>query len=137
MGFVLDQYRDWKKQLNSAIKEALNGPMKDGLKRKIHEKAQTNVYEAYASTGPRRGQIGGEKNLKAKVSGTTLTITNMTQPQGSGAGMTETTFVETGAPNYRQPFPRPFMEAALEEYVAGEAQQDLDNALRSRGFTVL
>lgn len=136
MMFV-EQYRAWKKELTSAIKEALRGPVKDGLERAIEQEAKTNVYDAYASSGYRRGQIGAKTNLKAKVSGTTLTITNVTQPQGSGAGMTETSFVESGAPNYRQPFPRPFMNEALEKYQAGEFSQDLGNALRSRGFTVL
>ena len=51
--------------------------------------------------------------------------------------MTETSFVESGASNYRQPFPRPFMDEALEDYSAGRAEIDLADALRSMGFTVI
>lgn len=134
---VLSQYQVWKSGLLDAVTDALNGPVQDGLKRAIRQEAKTNVYDAYTSTGPRRGQIGAAENLEGDVEGTTLTIRNVTQPQGWGADLTETTFVEAAAAGYRQPFPRPFMNEALEKYEAGEFHQDLGNTLRSRGYTVL
>jgi hypothetical protein len=131
------QFLEWYGRLQSAVTEALNGPLKDGLKQAIREKAQTNVYNAYSGGGYRRGQIGAPQNLSASVNGYELEIRNVTPPQGSGASMTETGFVEEGAANYRQPFPRPFMDKALEAYTSGQAQDDLAAALGSRGFEVV
>lgn len=131
------QFLEWYGRLQSAVTEALNGPLKDGLKQAIHDKAETNVYKAYDKSDNRRGQIGAPENLRESVSDDELEIINVTQPQGSGASMTETSFVEKGAANYRQPFPRPFMEEALEAYMSGQAQDDLAAALMSRGFEVV
>lgn len=131
------QFTAWYGNLELAVSEALNGPMTDGLKQAIRESAQKNVYEAYNSGGYRRGKIGAAENLEAETNGTTLTIRNVTQPQGTGAKMTETGFVESGAEAYRQPFPRPFMNEGRDKYADGQAQDDLANALRARGFTVI
>lgn len=134
---AISQFTVWYQRLLGSVENALNGPMQDGLKQAIREEAQTKVYDAYSSTGERRGKIGAAENLQGEVIGHQLRITNVTQPQGSGARMTETSFVEQGAGNYRQPFPRPFMDEARDKYADGQAQIDLENALRSDGFTVI
>lgn len=133
---VVDTFLAWYAELQSAVTEALSGPMQDGLKQEIREKAKTNVYDAY-SGGYRRGQIGGADNLRGEVNGFELHIRNMTVQQGGPAYQTETGFVEEGATEFHQPFPRPFMDEALVDYTYGKAGDDLADALRARGFTVI
>lgn len=133
---VMDDFLIWYAELQGAVTEALAGPLMDGLKQEIRQKAQTNVYDAYSSRGYRRGQIGAAQNLDGKVSGYDLQIRNVTPQQGGPASQTETGFVEEGSPEYRQPFPREFMDEALQEYAYGKAPDDLADALRARGFRV-
>ena len=133
---VLSEWALWYAELQSALTDALSGPVTDGLKQEIRKQAQKRVYEAYSSSGPRRGQIGARQNLEASVNGFDLEIHNVTVQQGSPSGKSETNFVESGDPAYRQPFARPFMDEALEEYAKNQGPMDLEAALRARGFTV-
>lgn len=133
---VITDFTIWYAELQDAVTDALNGPMQDGLKQEIRDQAEVRVYKAH-DTGKARGIIGAPENLEGHVSGHELHIRNVTQPQGSPAYQTETGFVEEGAPEFRQPGPRPFMDEALVEYAYGRAPDDLANALRSRGFTVI
>lgn len=132
---VITEYLEWYAELQSAVQDALNGPLQDGLKHEIHEQAKVRVYEAH-KTGKARGIIGAPENLEGHVNGFELHIRNVTVQQGGSAYQTETGFVEEGAPEFRQPFPREFMQPALEEYAYGQAGDDLANALRARGFVV-
>lgn len=132
---AVNTFMIWYAELQGAVTEALAGPLQDGLKQEIRKQAKARVY-SYKGGGVRRGEIGGESNLDGQVSGLTLTIRNITQPQGYGAREKEVNFVEMGLTNYRQPFPRPFMDEALAEYAHGQAPEDLANALRARGFEV-
>ena len=111
--------------------------MKDGLEREIKEQAKSRVYEAYPQHGYRRGLIGDPVNLEAESSQTELRIRNVTVQQGSPGRLSETNFVESGDQAYHQPKPRPFMDEALTEYAHGKGPEDLADALRSRGFTVI
>ena len=131
------QFTVWYANLELAVSEALSGPMTDGLKQAIKKSAKENVYDAYSGGGYRRGKIGDPVNLEAQVDGNTLTIRNVTQPQGGRASMTETSFVESGAAAFRQPFPRPFMNEGRDAYAQEKAEDDLANALRARGFEVV
>lgn len=133
---VVDDFIIWYSGVQSAVQEALGGPLKDGLLQKVKEKAQDNVYNAY-SGGYRRGQLGSPQNMAVDVNGYELHVRNITVQQGGPAYQTETGFVEEGAPEFRQPFPRPFMDEALQEYAYGEGPEDLANALRARGYTVV
>ncbi len=130
---MMSEYALWKAGLETAITDALNGPVKDGLEQEIRRQAQSRVYAAYSSKGPRRGQIGAASNLQASVSDKTLTIKNITVAQGGGAAP-EVDFVESGDTAYRQPFPRPFMDQALSIYAAGQVHIDLAAALQARGY---
>lgn len=131
---VLSEYALWKAGLEMAVTDALNGPVKDGLEMEIRRQAQSRVYAAYSSKGPRRGMIGAASNLQATVSDMTLTIKNITVAQGGPTAASETDFVEKGDKAYRQPFARPFMDEALQAYTSGQAERDLVAALRSRGY---
>ncbi len=123
-------------RIRAAVRGALDGEIKTELERKIKEKAETEVY-SYAATPQamiqRRGQIGSETNLLAQVGGEQdhywLTIENITQTQNPASDK-EIDIVEEGYVNYRQPYPRPFMEKALEELVSsGRAEEMLINAV--------
>lgn len=133
---VVDDFIIWYSGVQSAVQEALGGPLKDGLLQKVKEKAQDNVYNAYPG-GYRRGQLGSSQNMAVNVNGYELHVRNITVQQGGKAYQTETGFVEEGAPEFRQPFPRPFMDEALQEYAYGKGPEDLANALRARGYTVV
>lgn len=133
---ALNTFITWYAELQGAVRDALEGPLQDGLKQEIRQQAKVRVYDAYSGGGVRRGQIGDQSNLDGKVSGYSLRIRNITQPQGYGATETETGFVESGSKSYRQPFPRPFMDEALFNYANGQAPEDLANYLRSKGFEV-
>lgn len=133
---VVDDFIIWYSGVQSAVQEAMGGPLKDGLLQKVKEKAQDNVYNAYPG-GYRRGQLGSPQNMAVDVNGYELHVRNITVQQGGKAYQTETGFVEEGAPEFRQPFPRPFMDEALQEYAYGEGPEDLANALRARGYTVV
>ncbi|MBR3240765.1 MAG: hypothetical protein IKF99_20300 [Oscillospiraceae bacterium] len=132
---VVDDFIIWYSGVQSAVQEALGGPLKDGLLQEVKKKAQENVYNAYPG-GYRRGQIGSEQNMAVDVNGYELHVRNITVQQGGKAYQTETGFVEEGAPEFRQPFPRPFMDEALQDYAYGEGPEDLANYLRSHGFIV-
>lgn len=134
---VVDDFIIWYSGVQSAVQEALGGPLKDGLLQEVKKKAQANVYDAYSSGGYRRGQLGSSQNMAVNVNGYELHVRNITVQQGGKAYQTETGFVEEGAPEFRQPFPRPFMDEALQEYAYGEGPEDLANALRARGYTVV
>lgn len=133
---VLDTFAAWYAELQTAVSEALNGPVADGLKQEIRAQAKARVYDAYSTSGYRRGKIGAPENLEASVNGLELHIRNVTVQQGSQASQTETGFVEEGSPEFRQPFPRPFMDEALEQYAKNQGILDLEAALRARRFTV-
>lgn len=133
---VVDHFINWYSELQGAVQEALNGPLQDGLKQEIQRQAKARVYEAYNGGGYRRGKLGAPENLAADVNGFELHIRNVTVQQGGPAYQTETGFVEEGAPEFRQPFPREFMDQALQEYAYNKAPDDLADALRARGFLV-
>ena len=133
----LTQFAAWFGELQVATMEAVAGPLKDGLLQKIKEKADENVY-SYGGGGYRRGLIGDPVNMSMDGSGSyELHIKNITVQQGSPGRLSETNFVESGDPAFHQPGPRPFMDEALTDYAHGEGPEDLANALRARGFTVI
>ena len=69
------------------------------------------------------------------VEGLTLTLENAAEPQHAN-GVDLTPIVEEGDPDWHQPFARPFMDEARNEYVDnGKADNDIAAALRAMGFT--
>ena len=140
MSVIADAQRYFE-AIGSAVSYALSNPMQEALLREIKEKAKENVYEAYTPTewamSTRRGHLGDRPNLEVEFGGSGdqqyLRITNMTTLQH--ASTAETSVVETGNASFRQPFPRPFMDEALDEYVgSGRAESDLKSVLASYGI---
>lgn len=109
----------------------------DGLQDNIEKFAQDKVYNAYGGSS-RRGRIGGRENLEVSIDTREITVTNRTPMQGTNYGVSETDFVEVGLSNYNQPFPRPFMEPARDDFVdSGKADAIMADALRAAGFEVV
>lgn len=108
-----------------------------GLLENIEQFAQDKVYDAYGGSF-RRGRIGGSENMDVQIDNRLITVTNRTPMQGTNYGVSETDFVEGGFSNYNQPFPRPFMEPARDDFVdSGKADAIMADALRAAGFEVV
>lgn len=129
-------------KIDEACEAAINGGLRDGLLRKIKQKAEQNVY-SYGASGwamsSRRGMIGDVGNMEIESGGGGgqffLRITNVTQLQHPG-GADESDVVEGGWGNYRQPGPREFMNPALDEFIgSGEADSILQQYLSMNGIT--
>ena len=83
----------------------------------------------------RRGEIAGKENFSEEYGDDYVSVTNITEMQGTDYGVPEVDFVEQGLTAYQQPYPREFMEKALIEYLtSGKADATLQGFLRSRGF---
>lgn len=136
MSFV-SQFNLIKTSIDGAVQSALP-TLAEGLKRKIAQKATENVY-SYGATGSamakRRYTIGSDGNLQSEIGTAQVTIVNTSTMQG-GMGH-EVEMVEEGWSEFRQPGPRPFMDDALDEFVAGEGQETLARVMREHGFTVM
>jgi hypothetical protein len=125
-------------KIDQAVMEAVETTMRRGLLDEIQSKALSEVY-SYGATewaeSKRRYTIGDERvmNIVAGGGGGNfyLEITNNAFTQSPG-GADESDIVEEGYANYRQPGPRPFMQPALDEYIAsGRAEADLNTVLSS------
>ena len=139
---VLQDYLQIRGLLDSAIENALRDRVADGLKEAIQKKAQENVYSYEASPSAiskRRGKNGGlidESTMLTSVDGMTLTLENASEPQHA-EGIALTPIVEEGWSSWHQPYARPFMEEARDDYVDnGDADRDIADALKAAGFTV-
>lgn len=125
-----------KPRMENAIS---NGVVKvaTGLLENIEKFAQDKVYNAYGGSF-RRGRIGGSENMDVQIDNRLITVTNRTPMQGTNYGVSETDFVEGGFSNYNQPFPRPFMEPARDDFVdSGKADAIMADVLRAAGFEVV
>lgn len=139
---VLQDYLQIRSALDAAVGTALQGPVADGLKKAIQEKAQENVYSYEASPSAiskRREKNGGlidESTMLTSVDGMTLTLENASEPQHA-EGIALTPIVEEGWSSWHQPYARPFMEEARDDYMDnGDADRDIADALKAAGFTV-
>lgn len=124
-----------------AILDAVENDLKDGLLRKIEESAEKNVYSYAASPkamATRRGTIGSAEVMTTEAGGGGLEfylrITNNAYTQHP-ANDDEADIVEEGNTDYRQPYPRPFMQKALDEFIgSGEAEAILQEVLERHGL---
>lgn len=139
---VLQDYLQIRGLLDSAIENALRDNVADGLKKAIQEKAQENVYSYLASPSAmykRREENGGlidDTTMLTTVEGLTLTLENAAEPQHAN-GVELTPIVEDGDSAWHQPFDRPFMDEARDDYVDnGNADSVIAKALKAMGFTV-
>lgn len=134
---VLQDYAPIRELLESAVENALRDNVADGLKKKIQQKALEKVY-SYVTASKRRKEDGGlidDVTILTSVDGMTLTLEKASEPQHKD-GIDLTPIVEEGWGNWHQPYPRPFMDAARDEYVdSREAGEEIAKALRAVGFT--
>lgn len=129
-------------RMEVACMAAIEGGLREGLLKKIKDKAKDNVY-SYGATGramsQRRGLIGDAGNMEIESGGGGsefyLRITNITSTQNP-ASADESDIVEGGWANYNQPGPREFMNPAIDEFIgSGEADSILRDYLAMYGIT--
>lgn len=139
---IMDEYARIRAKLEGAITSGLQDQVAEGLKERVKEKAYANVYsytarpEFMKSRRYERGGLADPNNMIAHTEGLTLTLDNVTELQNRAQTELEVPIVESGD-GYNQPYPRPFMDEARNEYVDnGGAKDDLMDAIRSAGFTV-
>lgn len=141
---LLAEYIPISELIDSVINSALSNEIADKLKYCIQEEATNRVYSYEPKVlNSRRKSSGGlidSGNMETWVSDRTLTLYNSTGLQnlfGGDDGSPLTPIIEDGVSAYHQPYPRPFMDEALDKLVdEGIADRELGNALRAAGFDV-
>lgn len=139
---LLEEYMtSIKPRIDAAIHDALQNEIADGLCDAIKESARTRVYDpsVYEPSpeheAERRYELGDRENLEVFVGENSVEIKNY-ETLRHHPDVGEVAVVEEGT-SYGQPFPRPFMEPALQDYVgSGKAEAALEIALRAAGFDV-
>lgn len=135
-GTLQGEYDAAMAQVISAVQLALGGPIREGLEAEIAKYAEQNVYSYDAAPyfkEQRRYSLDNKANYDVTVGDLSITI------DGSGISLAygtpgEIDIVEKGA-GWHQPYPRPYMNEALENYVAsGEADRALAYYLQGSGF---
>ncbi len=157
---VLQEYIVYKQTLLDATQGVLETAVADLMKKNVHESVVENVYAAYEPTEyERRGDNYGLSDINCyrttteqDLTGVILRLENLAYgnaryaswgrrpSQGWDPGKI-TNLIETGkgyhwtgSKIYRSmPYPRPFMEAALEKTMT-EAEPVLVSALKRAGF---
>ena len=132
-------------RIKTAIDSALPTTMADSLREQVAQTAEEKVYSYNPKFYSRRKESGGliaKENLPAHLSAPqTLTMKNITGLQnlyGGGDSSPLTPIVEDGVEKYHMPYPREFMQPALDEYIdSGRAEADLAQALEAAGFTLM
>lgn len=130
--------------LESAVQEGLAGDVLDAVRKEEAKQVQTTVYDAYEPTSYRRRyDMGNRENIVGNVSGTTLSVTNITPPSSQGwppptVSKDLAQVVETGVGyDYFSPGARPFTQKTGEALAANKAHvKALRSALRKRGIKV-
>ena len=137
MAGLMGEFESVMAQVIDAVQVALGGPIREGLMREIAKYAEENVYSYGAAPyfmAKRRHSLDDISKYEKTVGDLSLTI------DGSGIALQlgvggEVDIVETGA-GWHQPGARPYMNEALENYVAsGEADRALAMALAGMGFS--
>lgn len=135
---ILTDYYQVLDSVKAAVQSALAGPIREGLEAEVSKYALQNVYSYDAAPyfkAKRRFSLSQvQANYDVSISDMSLTI------DGSGIALQygvggEVDIVEQGA-GWHQPGPRPYMDEALQNYIAsGQADQALASALSGSGFT--
>lgn len=135
---ILTDYYQVLDSVKAAVQSALAGPIREGLEAEVAKYALQNVYSYDAAPyfkAKRRFSLSQvQANYDVSISDMSLTI------DGSGIALQygvggEVDIVEQGA-GWHQPGPRPYMDEALQNYIAsGQADQALASALSGSGFT--
>lgn len=136
MAGLKEEFDAAMEQVRSAVQLALGGPIREGLEAEIAKYAEQNVYSYEAAPyfmEKRRYSLDNKANYDVTVGDLYITI------DGSGISLAygtpgEIDIVEQGA-GWHQPYPRPYMNEALENYIAsGEADKALAYYLQGSGF---
>lgn len=134
-----------KAAMELAISDALQNEVAEVVKKAIVESARENVYEAYdpvfLSRNAENGGLLDEGNLAVSVTGTELTVENLTPFQHLWGGQypseTLTDVIESGDSRFHMGSAgaRPFMEPAKQAVISGgEAVDALRRGLQRQGI---
>lgn len=130
-------------KIESIIKDSLDEmSSREELQASISKMASDNVYSYQASPQAmesRRYQIAKNLEIEKQTSSiretgvARLIIRNVTEMQNGEPN--EVDVVEKGLKEYRQPYPRPFMEEGLSAYVSsGRAEEILERNIAKYGL---
>lgn len=139
MSLLGDYLGEIKDKIEQGVDSFLESEASPRLKEIIRDETQWSVVYSYPASQramqSRRYGIGDPDEMASWVSEHELVIENHVHLQGGEPG--ETDIVQEGYGNYRQPYPRPFMDAALNKYIStGEADESLAATLRGMDFEV-
>ena len=133
-------------RLYTAAYDTLNTDVADVIKEEMGSHVRDDVYDAYEPVVDRRREdAGGLSDVRnyteqIKVSGggeMELQVKNETPFQTGGniqSGMTLSEVVQSGAENFRMPFPRAYVEKTQEDVDAGIGALAFIYGIRRRGF---
>lgn len=133
-------------RLYTAAYDTLNTDVADVIKEEMSRHVHEDVYDAYEPlVNKRREDSGGlsdvrnySAQVKVEAAGEMeLSVKNET-PFQTGAdvqsGMTLSEVVQSGAENFRMPFPREYVEKTQEDVDAGMGALAFIYGIRRRGF---
>lgn len=123
-------------QVTAAVQSALAGPIREGLEAEVAKYAEQNVYSYPAAPyfmAKRRYSLDNKGQYDVTITDMSITIDGSEISFQDGTPG-EIDIVEKGA-GRQQPYPRPYMDEALQNYIAsGEADRALATALAGMGF---
>lgn len=142
MGAFTIQYETTvKPKIEEAVKSALETEVKDVAIQALEFGAMHDIYldftpcEYFEDT--RRYSFMQDDSYKSEVKGNTLTITEEVHPQnlwgGKHANDDLGLIVSTGNPLFHQPFPRPWMDEAIEANIQ-KLESALSAGMKRQGF---
>ena len=138
ISILMPDYEKALAAVTAAVQSALAGPIREGLEAEIAKFAEDNVYSYQAAPyfmAKRRYSLENVKgNYEVTINDLSITIDGSGISMQNGVGG-EINIVENAA-GWHQPYPRPYMDEALQNYIAsGQADQALASALAGYGFT--
>lgn len=138
VSILLPDYNRAIGEVTAAVQSALAGPIREGLEAEIAKFAEDNVYSYEAAPffmAKRRYSLSNVKgNYEVTIKDLSITIDGSDISLQNGVGG-EINIVEKAA-GWHQPYPRPYMDEALQNYIAsGQADQALATALAGFGFS--
>ena len=122
MGLLVDYVGIIRPRIDTAISYAMYA-FEEPLKEQID--LTSGEYDGPMS----RRELFGGGTYEANIGEDAISITNITEMQGTNYGVPEVVFVEEGFSNYHMPGPRPFMEEAGKIFAEGEGEHILQTYL--------
>lgn len=132
--FTLEYETVIKPKIEAAIEDALKDEVSKAAVQALEDSAQQRVYDAWTPViDTRRYSLLEDSTYDCDVQGNTLTITANTSFQGHQTGDDLGEVIESGMPNYRMPFPRPWMEQGIQDKITS-IENALANGMERQGF---